>query len=187
MAPPSKFSKNINVHRNIFPKKYKATENFDFERLSINTNLGNINIDLWDTAGQENYGGKLRDAYLKGADGVLLLYDMTSDNSKTNINKWIDQIKKNCNNPIISVLANKYDKIIDFNESFILNDNYLQKLYGSRNIKHFTISIKEDINIKIDSGFTFFSNNTKIKEEKNCLICLEFLLNNLLNTTLNII
>ena len=32
-----------------------------------------MTVDLWDTAGQENRGGKLRDAYLKGADGVLVL------------------------------------------------------------------------------------------------------------------
>ena len=62
-----------------FPKKYKATDNFDFERLSIKTSAGYVEIDLWDTAGQENRGGKLRDAYLKGADGVLLLYDVTEN------------------------------------------------------------------------------------------------------------
>ncbi len=46
-----------------FPKKYKATEVFDFKRLNIKTNHGNIKMDLWDTAGQENEGGKMRDAY----------------------------------------------------------------------------------------------------------------------------
>ena len=65
-----------------FPKKYKATDNFDFNRISVNTTCGVATIDIWDTAGQENRGGKMRDAYLKGADGVLLLYDVTEQKTK---------------------------------------------------------------------------------------------------------
>ena len=68
---------NLNDKNYRFPKKYEATDSFDFDRININTFNGDITIDLWDTAGQENSGGKLRDAYLKGADGVLLLYDVS--------------------------------------------------------------------------------------------------------------
>ena len=38
-----------------FQKKYKATDNFDFNRINISTNIGTIVVDLWDTAGQERY------------------------------------------------------------------------------------------------------------------------------------
>ena len=43
-----------------------------------------VKLLLWDTAGQENYGGEIRDAYIKGADGVLLFYDVTKKETKDN-------------------------------------------------------------------------------------------------------
>jgi GTPase SAR1 family protein len=77
-----------------FPKNHCATDNFDFNRITLTTTIGEIIVDLWDTAGQENKGGLLRDAYLKGADGVLLLYDISEHSTIINISKWLDQIKK---------------------------------------------------------------------------------------------
>ena len=52
--------------------RYDNTIGVDFA--CINTVINNkdrIKAHIWDTAGQENRGGILRDAYLKGADGVF--------------------------------------------------------------------------------------------------------------------
>ena len=169
-----------------FPKKYKATDNFDFERLSIKTSAGYVEIDLWDTAGQENRGGKLRDAYLKGADGVLLLYDVTENKSKDNISKWLEQIKKIAPNIPVSVLGNKSDKFHDLQQSnsVKLRDCNLERDYGCNNIKNFLISIKEDT--YLDFVSSFWSSNIEIKEKQGCLIGLEYILNKLYNLSSDI-
>jgi small GTP-binding protein len=112
-----------------FQKIYAATDNFDFNRIQIKTNIGDISIDLWDTAGQENRGGKLRDAYLKGADGVLLFYDVSEKKSAMNIPEWLGQIKRVVPETIVSVVGNKSDKFnsLDQCESVKLRECNLQR------------------------------------------------------------
>ena len=39
-----------------------------------------IRLDIWDTAGQERFRAMTGD-YLRGADGIILVYDITSRNS----------------------------------------------------------------------------------------------------------
>ena len=169
-----------------FPKKYCATDNFDFNRLRINTNVGIVQVDLWDTAGQENRGGKLRDAYLKGADGVLLLYDVSEPNTVANIPKWLEQVRKICHYAPVAVIGNKSDKFenLQQSESVKLRECNLQRDVGHSNIKNFLISIKEDTHIEFVSSF--WSSNVSIKEEPKCLIGLEYVLSNIFTHTITI-
>jgi len=169
-----------------FPKKYKATDNFDFNRISVNTTCGIATIDIWDTAGQENRGGKMRDAYLKGADGVLLLYDVTEQKTKDNIAKWLRQINEVCPNIPVAVLGNKSDKFNSLQQSELvkIRDCNLQRDYGYSKIKNFMISIKEDTHLEFSSSY--WSSSTSVTEKEGCLIGLEYLLNNLYNTAVYI-
>lgn len=170
-----------------FPKKYKATDNFDFKRIEVKTSTGIATVDFWDTAGQENRGGLLRDAYLKGADGVLLLYDVTEPATKQNINKWLEQIKKIEPGIPVAVLGNKSDKFSDIQQSNAvkIRDCNLQRDYGYNDIKNFLISIKEDTHIEFESG-GFFSKEI-ITEKDGCLIGLEYVLKRLFNEPINIL
>lgn len=162
-----------------FQKRYNATENFDLSRLKINTGSGYIDIDLWDTAGQENYGGKLRDAYLKGADGVMLLYDITEIKTVENISKWLDQIKQITPNVPVAVLGNKSDKFNDIqqSDSVKIRECNLIRDVGHKKIKNFLISIKEDTHLLSESKWY----QTIVKEMSGCLIGLEYILSNIFN------
>lgn len=180
------FMKNLSNDEYQFNKAYQATENFDFERVTLDTNVGKVVIDLWDTAGQENYGGKLRDAYLKGADGVLLLYDVSEVSTKENILNWIEQVKDVVPEVPVAVLGNKSDKFqtLQQNESVKFRDCILQKMYGSKNIKNFLISIKENTNINFTSEY--FGWKTNIQEVDGCLPGLEYILDKLLRADIKI-
>jgi small GTP-binding protein len=165
-----------------FSKKYKATDNFDFNRINITTSEGIVVIDLWDTAGQENRGGKLRDAYLKGADAVLLLYDVTERKTKDNILDWIAQIKNVAPGVPVAVLGNKSDKFKDLqqSESVKLRDCTLQSAYGNKDIRNFLISIKNDTHLDFISSF--WSSTINIEEKQGCLVGLEFIMDCMLDT-----
>jgi small GTP-binding protein len=170
-----------------FQKNYSATDNFDFIRIQIKTTIGNISIDLWDTAGQENRGGKLRDAYLKGADGVLLFYDISEKKSALNIPEWLSDIKKVAPNTVVAVLGNKSDKINDLDqcESVKLRECNLQRDVGHLSIKNFLISIKNDTHIVSNSNF--WSSKITYNTEQSCLIGLEYILSNLYKQTIKIL
>lgn len=176
--------KDINYQ---FPKSYSATDNFDFNRITLTTNIGDVVIDLWDTAGQENKGGLLRDAYLKGADGVLLLYDISEHATITNVGKWLGQIQKVCGKIPVSVVGNKCDKFQDLQqtEAVKLRECNLVRDIGHTNIKNFLISIKEDTHI--ESSSSYWSSKVNIMEKQGCLIGLEYLLSCIVKQTINLV
>jgi len=177
---------NLNDENYRFPKKYQATDNFDFDRINLQTNAGTTTIDLWDTAGQENRGGKLRDAYLKGADGVLLLYDVSEKRTIDNVPTWLEQIKTVAPNIPVAVLGNKSDKFDNLQQSEMVKvrECNLQRDVGHKNIKNFLISIKE--NTHLDFQSSFWSSAVTIKVEPSCLIGLEYLLSNIYGKTVTI-
>lgn len=129
-----------------FNKKYLATSEFNLNAFLLNTSNGKINIDLWDTAGQERYGGKLRNAYIYGADGIIIFYDITNRKTLENIKFWLDTVKKICGNIPVIVLGNKLDrknKVPNLQE-VKLRDSVLKTMYGSSNIKNILFSVKEN-------------------------------------------
>jgi small GTP-binding protein len=168
-----------------FPKNYNATDNFDFNRITLKSGNQDIVIDLWDTAGQEkNKGGLLRDAYLKGADGVLLLYDISENSTITNLPKWLVQIKNVCGKIPVAVIGNKCDKFANLqqSESVKLRECNLVRDIGHRNIKNFLISIKE--NTHIIESTSYWSSLVNYKEGNGCMIGLEYILSSLMNKTI---
>ncbi len=61
-----------------------------------------INMQLWDTAGQENYRG-LTKIFYKDAKIIVLVYDVTNKRSFDEIkNYWYNQIKENSSEKNIS-------------------------------------------------------------------------------------
>ena len=56
-----------------------------------------IQLQIWDTAGQERFRS-LSKNYYKGADGILLMYDISNYESFKHIKNWITDIKNNIGN-----------------------------------------------------------------------------------------
>ncbi|CAF1615729.1 unnamed protein product [Rotaria sp. Silwood1] len=74
--------------------------------------LGNkkINLQIFDTAGQERYRS-ITPAYYRDAHALLLIYDITSYSSFENTSIWLNEIKEHTHNDIIIMLiGNKVDK-----------------------------------------------------------------------------
>jgi len=57
-----------------FEKKYIATVGVEVRPLEFFTNLGPILFNVWDTAGQEKFGG-LRDGYYIGGQAAIIMFD----------------------------------------------------------------------------------------------------------------
>ena len=50
-------------------------------------NLGRISFDVWDTAGQEKFGG-LRDGYYINGQCGIIMFDVTSRITYKNVPNW---------------------------------------------------------------------------------------------------
>ena len=99
-----------------YTKLYNATDNFNLMRLKLDTNHGSIMLDIWDTAGQEQYN-EIRDAYIIGAHACLVFYDISEKKTIDNVQKWLEQIKKLAPNIPVAVIGNKSDKFANIQQS----------------------------------------------------------------------
>ena len=69
-----------------------TTIGIDFKIKIINFRNKLVKLQIWDTSGEERFRTILKTAY-KGAHGIILIYDVTDQNSFKNIRNWIKQIE----------------------------------------------------------------------------------------------
>jgi GTP-binding nuclear protein Ran len=99
----------INRHRTgEFEKKYIATQGVDVTPLTFNTNYGPVTFKVWDCAGQEKFGG-IRTGYYTGAQGAIVMFDLTSKVTHTNVSRWIEPIDELAPGIPIVLCGNKCD------------------------------------------------------------------------------
>ncbi|XP_060272615.1 ras-related protein Rab-28 isoform X1 [Ovis aries] len=96
-----------------FGKQYKQTIGLDFflRRITLPGSL-NVTLQVWDIGGQ-TIGGKMLDKYIYGAQGVLLVYDVTNYQSFENLEDWYSVVKKvseeSETRPLVALVGNKID------------------------------------------------------------------------------
>eukprot|EP00933_Yihiella_yeosuensis_P029326 TRINITY_DN22993_c0_g1_i1.p1 TRINITY_DN22993_c0_g1~~TRINITY_DN22993_c0_g1_i1.p1 ORF type:complete len:277 (-),score=45.70 TRINITY_DN22993_c0_g1_i1:95-925(-) len=91
-----------------FEKSYEATLGVEICSLKFDTNHGPINFNVWDTAGQEKFGG-LRDGYYVGAQGAIIMFDVSERSTYSNVPHWYQDLRRACGNIPIILVGNKVD------------------------------------------------------------------------------
>ena len=96
---------------NKFREDYKATLGVNLLKKDLElANYGLVSSQIWDLGGQESFQS-LRKLYLEGANGALLIYDMTNKNSFEKIIDWIGSFKEVRGNQPMILISNKSDLI----------------------------------------------------------------------------
>ena len=95
---------------NKFFKTHLATIGIDFRTKAIKVYGKDIKLKIWDTAGQERYHN-ITNQIFKGSDGIILVFDVTGDNSFSKIQDCMEQVKSNVSQKEISLIliGNKCD------------------------------------------------------------------------------
>lgn len=91
-----------------FEKKYVATLGVEVHPLTFYTNLGPIIYNVWDTAGQEKFGG-LRDGYYVSGKAAIIMFDVTTRITYKSVNVWHRDLTRVCENIPIVLVGNKCD------------------------------------------------------------------------------
>ena len=78
-----------------------------------------VKVQVWDTAGQERYRS-ITNAYYRGAEGILIVFDLTNKESFKNIQNWIDDVSVYTGKDVIFIcLGNKSDLKKEISKSTI--------------------------------------------------------------------
>lgn len=92
-----------------FTSSFITTIGIDFKIKSILIKDSKIKLQIWDTAGQERFR-TITTAYYRGAMGILLVYDVSDENSFVNVRNWMRQIDQNAAENVNRLLiGNKAD------------------------------------------------------------------------------
>jgi Ras-related protein Rab-8A len=92
-----------------FTSSFITTIGIDFKIKSILIDDSKVKLQIWDTAGQERFR-TITTAYYRGAMGILLVYDVSDENSFINVRNWMRQIDQNAAENVNRILiGNKSD------------------------------------------------------------------------------
>ena len=132
-----------------------STVGVDYINLKAEVCGEKISLKLFDTAGQEKFS-TIPNLTTRDAQGILLLYDITNDESFKKVSYWINEInEKNEKKPEIILIGNK----IDLYEDRVVAKTEATKLAESKNIKYFECSGKLKLNVyEILSKFFILKN-----------------------------
>lgn len=92
-----------------FTPNYIPTLGVEVHPLTFATSHGPVCFNVWDTAGQDKFGG-LRTGYYIQADCAILMFDLTKKSTYLNLNKWYQDILNVCPNIPIVLVGNKFDQ-----------------------------------------------------------------------------
>lgn len=92
-----------------FTENHVTTIGVDFRFRSLEINNHSIKLQIWDTAGQERYK-TITNSYYRGAEGVIIVFDLTNKESFSNIKDWLAEAKNGVDESTeILVFGNKAD------------------------------------------------------------------------------
>ncbi|XP_076368510.1 EF-hand calcium-binding domain-containing protein 4B-like isoform X7 [Tachypleus tridentatus] len=122
------------IHRfchNAFKATFSATIGVDFQVKSVNVDGRVVALQLWDTAGQERFRS-ITKQYFRKADGVIIMYDVTSEMSFKSVRSWISSVQEDADDKIVLVLIGNKSDLCE-NE----NDRVIQTKDGKRLAEEF--------------------------------------------------
>ena len=126
-----------------FQETYLSTVGIEYKTKTLDINGVEVTLEIWDTAGQERFRS-LSKTFIKDADGIIFVYDITNKKSFEDLKIWIkeceDHAKKN------------YKKILVGNKVDLDNDREVteeshNKICEKEKISGFYTSAKSGENV----------------------------------------
>jgi len=94
-----------------FQKSLTTTIGIDFRSKKIRVGGEEVELQIWDTAGQERFFS-ITKSYYRGSDGIFLTFDISSEDSFSNTEKWVAAVQSKIEEKVpIFLLGNKKDLV----------------------------------------------------------------------------
>ena len=152
-----------------FKPEYQLTIGVEFGAKNIQLFNKIFRIQIWDTAGQENFRSITR-AYYKNSVCALVVYDISSRDSFEHVTSWIEDCKNQSPKTIFMVLVGNK---CDLNDKRQVSVEEGKDLAEKNDMLFFETSAKDGINVdeifvksaeqiskKIDQGYYDLENDT---------------------------
>ncbi|AFZ81264.1 Ras related Rab1a small GTP-binding protein [Theileria equi strain WA] len=141
-----------------FTDSYITTIGVDFRFRTIKVNDKRVKLQIWDTAGQERFR-TITSTYYRGADGIVLAYDLTDKSSFDHISDWLAEVDKYAAEDTCKLLVGNKS---DIQENRDVDPSDVKRLSELVNIPVMEVSAKTGENVEK----AFFSITERLVELK---------------------
>ena len=151
-----------------FKAEYQLTIGVEFGAKNLDLSNKIFRLQIWDTAGQENYRSITR-AYYKNSVCALLVYDISNRETFEHISNWVEDCKAQSPKTVFMVLVgNKSDlkdnRQVTFEEGQkIAKDNNMMFFETSaktgENVEKIFVDSAKEIQKKINQGYYDLEND----------------------------
>ena len=126
-----------------FKTEYIPTLGVDIYTKDFNLGASNVTLIIWDIAGQEKFD-MIRKQYYKGAQGALIVCDLTRKDTFHNIDNWYKEVIENSGEKIpLILLGNKSD----IEDEITVTDEQCKMLSKKLECNYFQTSAKTGENV----------------------------------------
>ena len=123
----------------VFDDTIFSTIGIDFKTKFMKVKDSTVKVLIWDTAGQEKFQNIAKN-YYKGANGVLLVYDISNRKSFERVGFWLKELKENnkLDDLYLYLVGNKKD----LEEKRMISTDEGKKFAEDNNIHFIEVSAK---------------------------------------------
>jgi len=126
-----------------FTDSYISTIGVDFRFRTITIDKKTVKLQIWDTAGQERFR-TITSAYYRGADGIIMVYDVTSAESFDHVEEWLSEVDRYANENTAKLLIGNKADLIDEKQ---VSEETAQKFADKLGIPFLETSAKTATNV----------------------------------------
>ena len=105
-----------------------------------------IQLQLWDTAGQEKYKSVTKSLFNK-VQGFIAMFDLTKAETFFNVKTWVRSIKEECGHHTPILLVGNKNDLRDLKNLPIISNEEIQNFCDEENLKYIETSSKTGENI----------------------------------------
>lgn len=150
-----------NIRGDMFDTKIPITIGVDFMKFQLSSTDKVYDIQIWDTAGHENYRS-ITKMYYRNSHIILLCFDLTNRKSFAELDMWMNEIKLIINHPVyICLLGLKADlePVVDDNDINKFLEKHLittfqkfssKKNYNNDKIESILVNLLEKYNLILE-------------------------------------
>ena len=152
-----------------FEDNYISTVGVDFRFRTVTVDNELVKLQIWDTAGQERFR-TITSAYYRGANGVILVYDITNNETFQHVQDWLDEVHKAAGESVTKlVVGNKADLV----QQRQVNESQASQYAQSVNASFIETSAKTAVNV--DKSFLIIAKQL-VKKRYNLYVYIYILI-----------
>jgi len=132
--------------KNKFNEGEKSTVNPSFYKKKVNHQGKEIELNFWDTAGQEQFNA-ITTIYYQNAVGALIVYDVSMFETFEKVKSWVKTLQEAVGKDILFVIAGNKVDLVGKN-AMDENKSEIESYCSSQKCRHFFTSAKTGYQIE---------------------------------------